>query len=210
MKPLKKHYVQCGESMSGCCVTKLLFLNKIRLATTQNNTDNKGRIEGSDGLERLKGGQRKVWYVHVCKLLQVSQESMTLQRLLSSKRGGFRVLVLGAGQGLVGSVIFRLPGVKRGSKHFFLQFSHCPTSLWHAGWPHQSWSCWNQPEREKHSLYVWTNWKSGQFESLKVSRMAILYWHMHQISSISVSNPGISCSAQLHLLCLMLCACEPH
>lgn len=48
MKPFKKHYVQCGNSLSGRCVTGLLFLNKIQRATTQNNIDNKGN-EGKEG-----------------------------------------------------------------------------------------------------------------------------------------------------------------
>lgn len=28
-------------------------------------------------------------------------------------------------------------------------FSHCPASLWRAGWPHRSWSCWSRPVREE-------------------------------------------------------------
>lgn len=50
VKPFKKHYVQCEESLSGQCVTELLFLNKIKRATAQNNIDNKeegGTEEGA-------------------------------------------------------------------------------------------------------------------------------------------------------------------
>lgn len=28
----------------------------------------------------------------------------------------------------------------------FSAFNRCPASLLHAGWLHQSWFCWNQPE----------------------------------------------------------------
>lgn len=74
MKPFKKHYVQCGDSLSGRCATELMFLNKIKRVTTQNNIDNKGR-DGTEASDRRNwgGGQRNVWYVHVCKPLQVSQ-----------------------------------------------------------------------------------------------------------------------------------------
>lgn len=58
VKPYKKHYVQCGESLSGRCVTELLSFNKIRRATTQNNTDNKGS-DGGDGPDG-GWGQREV------------------------------------------------------------------------------------------------------------------------------------------------------
>lgn len=46
-------------------------------------------------------------------LYKFHNKSMTLQRLLSSKGNGRCLLVLGAGLGLVGVVIFRA-GVKQG------------------------------------------------------------------------------------------------
>lgn len=39
-------------------------------------------------------------------------------------------------------------GVRRGAPTLGA-FSHCPASLWRAGWPRQSWSCWNRPEWKK-------------------------------------------------------------
>lgn len=71
MKPFKKHYVQCGESLNGRCVIELLFLNKIKRSTTQNNFDNKGRggMKGSDGL----GGGRGMYDMCMCANLYVSQ-----------------------------------------------------------------------------------------------------------------------------------------
>lgn len=99
MKPFKKHYVQCGESLNVQCVIELLFLNKIKRSTTQNNIDNKGRGEtkGSDGL----GGEGAEGCM-ICACVQTStyhNKSMMLQRLLSSVGGGRWALVFGAGFG---------------------------------------------------------------------------------------------------------------
>lgn len=53
-------------------------------------------------------------------------------------------------------------GTPRRSCSGIRALSHCPASLWHAGWPRQSWSCWNQPgwrkekqeENDWYSLYL--------------------------------------------------------
>lgn len=64
MKPFKKHYVQCRESLSGRYVTELVFINKIKRATTKNNTDKKDGEEGGDW-EGPEGGM-------ICACVQTS------------------------------------------------------------------------------------------------------------------------------------------
>lgn len=68
MKSFKKHYVQCGKSLSGRCVTELLFLDKIKRATTQNNTDNKGRDEGKCWAGLKRGAEECM----ICACVQTS------------------------------------------------------------------------------------------------------------------------------------------
>lgn len=126
-----------------CCNWTINEQKVKKKVTTQNNNDNMD--ETSEEI-RSDGGEGKSM---ICACVQ---NSITIKAWFATLTDEQRKWALGVcvrGKvrfGLIG-VAFCEIGVRDRKKALLQQFSHCPTSLLHAGWLRRSWSCWNQPEK---------------------------------------------------------------
>lgn len=103
LKPLKKHYVQHGKSLTGGCVT-IFFKTKL---DEQHHRTTLTTRTGSDA--GVGGASRATCDMCMCaKLYQYHNKSIILQCLLLSKGRGRQVSMLRAGIGLVEGFFFCL------------------------------------------------------------------------------------------------------